>query len=126
MTTHDPEGNAPLVTAGPPRGWIIGTSYSIRAIWGHRELLGLLVRREIKARYKDSSLGLIWSLLRPLTQLLIYYVAIGKFLNAERSVPDFAIFVFTGLTIWTLFAEVLSGATTSIVANSGLIKKVYL
>ncbi|HAM27474.1 MAG TPA: sugar ABC transporter [Microbacteriaceae bacterium] len=116
----------PLVTAGPPKGWIAGAKYSVHALWGSRELLNLLVRREIKSRYKDSSLGLVWSLLRPLTQLLIYYVAIGKFLNAERSVPDFAIFVFTGLTVWGLFSEVLSGSTTSIVANSGLIKKVYL
>ncbi len=84
------------------------------------------MRSEIKARYKDSSLGLVWSLFKPLTQLLIYYVAIGKFLGASRSIPDFAIFIFTGLTAWGLFAEVLSGATTSIVTNSGLIKKVYL
>lgn len=124
MTTSPLE--PPLVTAGPPKGWIAGTGFSIRAIWGHRELLVLLVRREIKARYKDSSLGLVWSLLRPLTQLLIYYVAIGQFLGASRSIPDFAIFVFTGLTAWGLFAETLSGATTSIVANAGLIKKVYL
>ena len=126
MTSTHPPHDAPLVTAGPPPGWIAGTAFSIRTIWAQRELLGLLVRREIKARYKDSSLGLLWSLLRPLTQLLIYYVAIGKFLGAERSVPEFAVFVFTGLTVWGLFSEVLSGSTTSIVANSGLIKKVYL
>ena len=126
MSTTISPVNPPLVTAGPPKGLFAGTGYSIRAIWGNKELLMLLVRREIKARYKDSSLGIAWSLLRPLTQLLIYYVAIGKFLGAERHVPDFAIFVFTGLTIWGLFSEVLSGATTSIVANSGLIKKVYL
>jgi ABC-2 type transport system permease protein len=105
---------------------VAGAAYSIRAIWAHRELLNLLIRREIKSRYKDSSLGLVWSLLRPLTQLVIYYVAVGKFLGAERSIPEFAIFVFTGLTVWGLFSEILSGSTTSIVANSGLIKKVYL
>lgn len=126
MSSSAPPTIPPLVTAGPPRGLLAGTAYSIRAIWGNRELVNLLVRREIKSRYKDSSLGLLWSLFRPLTQLLIYYVAIGKFLNAERSVPDYAIFVFTGLTVWALFAEVLAGSTTSIIANSGLIKKVYL
>lgn len=126
MTSTPITQEPPLVTAGPPKGWIAGTLFSIRAIAANRELLVLLVRREIKSRYKDSSLGLVWSLLRPLTQLLIYYVAIGKFLSAERSIPQFAIFVFTGLTVWTLFSEVLSGATSSIVNNSGLIKKVYL
>jgi len=127
LTTFDQGGSpAPLVTAGPPKGLLAGTGYSVRSIWSHRELLALLVRREIKARYKDSSLGLVWSLFRPLTQLAIYYVALGKFLGAERSIPDFAIFVFTGLTVWGLFSEVLSGSTTSIVGNAGLIKKVYL
>jgi len=126
MAVRQSSGVHPLVTAGPPPGIIAGPRFTIKAIWDQRELLSLLVRREIKARYKDSSLGLLWSLLRPLTQLVIYYVAIGKFLGGERAVPDFAIFVFTGLTVWGLFSEVLSGSTTSIVANAGLIKKVYL
>jgi ABC-2 type transport system permease protein len=103
-----------------------GTAYSVSAIWSHRQLLGLLVRREIKSRYKDSSLGLLWSLLRPITQFLIYYLAVGKILGADRAIPEYAIFVFSGLTIWALFSEILSSSTTSIIANSGLIKKVYL
>jgi ABC-2 type transport system permease protein len=95
-------------------------------IFAHRELLGLLVRRELKARYKDSSLGFLWSLIKPLTMLLIYYVAIGHFLGAARGIPDFAIFVFAGLTIWGLYSEIISGGTMSILSNAGLIKKVYL
>ena len=92
----------------------------------YRELLGLLVRRELKARFKDSVLGFLWSLLRPLALLIVYYVAIGKFLGAERAIPDFAIYIFAGLTIWQLFAEIVSGSTGSILGNGGLIKKVYL
>jgi len=126
MTLHSPEAETPLVTAGPPRGLLAGTAYSVSAIWNHRQLLGLLVRREIKSRYKDSSLGVLWSLLRPITQFLIYYLAVGRILGADRQIPEYAIFVFSGLTIWTLFSEVLLSSTTSIIANSGLIKKVYL
>ncbi|MCC2308725.1 ABC transporter permease [Cellulomonas chengniuliangii] len=98
----------------------------MRDIFTHRELLKMLVGRELKARYKDSSLGFIWSLARPLAMLLIYYVAIGKFLGAARNIPDFAIYIYTGLTAWQLFSEIISSGTGSIVANSGLIKKVYL
>lgn len=116
----------PLVVASPPRGLIAGTKYSLNALKEQRELVGLLVQREIKSRYKDSALGVVWSLFRPLVQLLIFYIAVGKFLGAERSIPEFAIFVFAGLTAWGLFYEVLQGATGSIVANAGLIKKVYL
>lgn len=91
-----------------------------------RELLAQLIRRDLKSRYKDSALGLIWTLVKPLTQLLVYYLVLGKFLQAERGVPDFAVYIFTGLTIYGLFSEIVSSGTTSIVANAGLVKKVYL
>lgn len=116
----------PMRPAGPTAGFFRGTAQSLRDILGQRELLGLLVRRELKARYKDSSLGFLWSLMRPLTLLLIYVIALGQFLGAARQVPQFAIFVYTGLTAWTLFNEIVLTGTGSIVANSGLIKKVYL
>lgn len=116
----------PLVPAGPARGFFRGTWQSLRDLRSYRELLGLLVRRELKARYKDSALGFFWSLLRPLAILLVYYIAIGKFLGAERAIPDFAIYIFTGLTAWALFTEIVSGGTGCIVGNAGLIKKVYL
>jgi ABC-2 type transport system permease protein len=103
-----------------------GLVRSVREIIGHREMLSLLVRRDLKSRYKDSALGFVWTLIRPLTQLLIYYVVIGKFLTAERGVPDFAIYVFTGLTAYGLFSEVIASGTASIVGNAGLIKKIYL
>lgn len=115
-----------LVSATPPKGFIPGVSFTFKSLIEQKQLVYLLVQREIKARYKDSFLGVIWSLARPLVQLLIYFVAIGKFLGADRSIPQFAIFVFAGLTAWGLFSEVLSASTNSIVANTGLIKKVYL
>lgn len=115
----------PLVQVGAA-GVVGGTARSIREIWQSRELLGLLVRREVKSRYKNSSLGVVWSLFRPLVQLLIYYFAIGQVLGAARMIPDFAIFVFIGLTVWGLFSEIVSGATSSLIVNSGLVKKVYL
>jgi ABC-2 type transport system permease protein len=116
----------PLREAGPRPGFVSGTLASLRDIAAHRELMGFLVRRELKSRYKDSALGFVWSLIRPLAMLIIYYVALGKFLGAARSIPDFGIFIYTGLTAWTLFAEIVTIGTASIVANSGLIKKVYL
>ncbi|MFD6166696.1 ABC transporter permease [Oerskovia sp. NPDC060287] len=112
--------------AGPRSGLFRGTVQSIRDVLSHRELLGLLVRREIKARYKDSILGFFWSLARPLALLAVYWLAIGKFLGAERSIPEFAIYIFTGLTAWQLFADIVLTGTGSVVANSGLIKKVYV
>lgn len=132
MTTADAEERAgriilePLLRVGHQKGFFSGTLSSIGDIWERRELLVRLTKRELTARYKDSSLGIVWSLFRPLAQLLIYYFAIGVILSAARSVPDFAIFVFVGLTVWGLFSEIIGQATTSIVSNAGIVKKVYL
>jgi ABC-2 type transport system permease protein len=94
-------------------------------LWKFRELLLNLVRRELKSRYKDSVLGFLWSFLRPLMQLLVYSIAIGVFLGSGKAIPDFGVYLFSGLLAWTLFSDILGGSTSSIVGNSGLIKKVY-
>jgi ABC-2 type transport system permease protein len=132
MSTLESEARSARLAQEPwedsaPTGTLVqGSGRSLRRILAQRELLGLLVRRELKARYKDSTLGFFWSLLRPLSVLLVYYVAIGKILEAERAIPDFAIYIFTGLTAWQLFLEIVNGSTGSIVGNAGLVKKVYL
>jgi len=118
--------NEAMVSVTPPSGLFRGSRKSMREIWEYRELLWLLVRREVKARYKDSYLGIVWSLFRPLAQLFIYYFAIGQILGAARSLPDFAILVFIGLTWWGLFAEIVQSTTTSVIGNAGLVKKTYL
>lgn len=115
-----------MTSVGSPANSLTGTFASVIEVFQHREMLGLLIRRDLKSRYKDSALGFVWTLIRPLTQLLIYYIVIGQFLQAERGIPDFAIYVFVGLTAYGLFSEIIGGATSSIVGNSGLIKKVYL
>ncbi|MBD8538751.1 ABC transporter permease [Frigoribacterium sp. CFBP 8751] len=112
--------------AGATGTFLSGFTSSVRDIWAHRELLGMLTKRELKARYKDSTLGFLWSLARPLTQLFIYYVVLGQFLGAARNIPNFAIYIFAGLTVYTVFSEIVGAGTASIVANAGLVKKVYL
>jgi ABC-2 type transport system permease protein len=116
----------PLERVGRPKSFVRGIPVALREVWQRRELVLLLSRREVRARYKDSSLGLMWSLARPLAQLAVYYFAIGKVLGVERSIPQFAIFVFIGLTGWTFYTELIQRATTSITSNGGLVKKVYL
>ena len=110
----------------PTVGVMRGTWGSVRELIANRELLGLLTRREIRAKYKDSVLGLLWSIARPLVQLGMYYLVLGQFLGAARGIPDFAVFIFAGLTIWGLFSEIVGQGTGSMVANAALIKKVHL
>lgn len=108
-----------LVRVGAPRGFVS----SAREIWAFRELLANLVHKELKVKYKDSVLGFLWSLARPLFLLMIYWLIFGKFLRA--GIPDFAFYLFSGLVAWDFFSSTLGAATTSVIANGGLIKKVY-
>lgn len=117
--------DAPLRLVHAPRSFVRGFGRDAAEIWSYRELLGNLVRKELKVRYKDSVLGLLWTLVRPLLQLLVYAVAIGIFLGAGRTIPDFGVYLFTGLVAWTLFTDIIGGCTGSIVANAGLVNKVY-
>lgn len=106
--------------------FFVGFSRSARDVWRYRELLGQLVRKELKVKYKDSVLGMLWTLVRPLMQLLVYSVAIGLFLGSSRQIPQFGLYLFTGLLVWTLFTDIVGGCTGSILGNAGLVKKVHL
>lgn len=114
----------PLERVNAPQGFLHGFGTAVGDIWQRRELLGNLVRKELKVKYKDSLLGFLWSLLLPLVQLAVYWLVIGKFLSGG-AVPVYGVFIFCGLAVWTLFSEILSSATTSIVYNASLVKKVY-
>ncbi|HTZ42341.1 MAG TPA: ABC transporter permease [Jatrophihabitans sp.] len=116
--------DAPLQRINAPRSFFRGFGGTAREIWQYRELLGNLIRKELKVKYKDSVLGFVWSLLMPLVQLAVYWLVIGNFLGAG-AIPTYGVYIFCGLATWTLFSEILSSSTISIVFNSGLVKKVY-
>lgn len=116
----------PMQIAGQPIGAFTGFFGTIRDVIAHGSLLDLLIRRDLKSRYKDSALGFLWTLIRPITQLVIYFVILGQILGAARNIDNFAVYVFCGLTIYNLFSDIVAGSTGSIVANAGLIKKVYV
>lgn len=122
----DKLAQVPLTTRQPDRNPLSGFFRSTKELFERRYLLKLLVKRELEVRYKDSALGFVWALIKPLTQLLIYYLVIGKFLGAARSLENFGVFIFAGLTLYGLFADTVKQMTDSIVQNDGLIKKIYL
>ena len=103
-----------------------GSGRGLLDVYGDRFLLKLLVRKEIKIRYRGSVLGLMWSYVKPLMQFLIYYIALGIFLNLEHGTPNYAIYLFAGIVLVNFFTESLSNSTRSIVDNRDLIRKIYL
>ncbi len=103
-----------------------GTGRGLLDVYSNRFLLKLLVRKEIKIRYRGSALGLLWSYVKPLMQFLIYFVALGIFLNLQHGTPNYAIYLFSGIVFVNFFTESLGNATRSIVDNRDLIRKIYL
>jgi ABC-2 type transport system permease protein len=91
-------------------------------IWRSRELLIYLVRTEIKVKYKNSFLGLVWSMIAPAMTLAVFTVVFGFFL--KNGIPNFVIFLFGGLLLWNFFQTGVIAATGVVVNNAGLVKKV--
>lgn len=99
-----------------------------KAIFAHRELLGQMVGREIKARYKQSILGYFWVILNPFFQMLVMSFVFSTIMRiptyASSNIP-YMIFLYTALLPWTLFSNAVNGAANSLVGNSALLTKVY-
>jgi lipopolysaccharide transport system permease protein len=95
-------------------------------LWRYRELFYILSWRDIKVRYKQTIIGVLWSVLRPLLTMLIFTFVFGEI--AKFPAPDgvkYALLVFAGLLPWQFFATGLSEASNSLVGNERLISKVY-
>lgn len=109
-----------------------GVSGGLLDVLKYRFLLKLLVRKELKVRYRGSVLGLLWSYVKPGVQFIVFYVALGVFLGLERSprnpdgLSNYAIYLFSGIVLINFFTEALGNASRSIVGNGGLIKKIFL
>jgi ABC-2 type transport system permease protein len=100
----------------------ISVGQRLREIWISRELLVYLVRTEIKVKYKNSALGLVWSMIAPAMTLAIYFVVFQLVLG--NRMPHFVIFLFAGLLVWNLFQLGVLTGTGVIVNNSAIVKKV--
>ena len=102
-----------------------GVSSSIRELWDARELLNVFVWRDIKVRYKQTVLGVVWVILQPLFSMIIFTIFFGKLAKIPSGVLPYSLFSLIGLTFWNLFSNSLSRVSDSIVVNEGIIKKIY-
>jgi ABC-2 type transport system permease protein len=94
----------------------------LKDIWSCRELLVLLVRTDLKIKYKSSILGYLWSMLNPALVLAIYFVIFN--IISKNGIPQFAIWLFSGLIVWNLFNNAAMTATGVVVGRAGIVKKV--
>jgi len=97
----------------------------VRELVRHGELLYLVTQREIKVRYKQSVLGVLWAVLQPFSLMLVFTVFFSLFARMPSDGIPYPIFSYTALLPWTFFSTSLSFAIPSLIANSNLITKIY-
>jgi len=119
--TRDPFAAVPRSAFDVP-----GRSRGLSDVFRWHYLLRLLVRTGVTTRYRNSVLGWTWSYVRPAAQFGVFFVVLGVFLQLNRGIPNYAIYLFSGIVVINLFSEAYKNATTSIVGNAPLVRKVYL
>jgi lipopolysaccharide transport system permease protein len=92
---------------------------------GYGELLRTLFRRELRARYKGSGLGIAWSIVYPLAMMGVYTLVFSVLWKAAGNIPHYPLFVLSGLAVWSFFQVAVQLGTGSLLAGAELIKKVW-
>lgn len=103
-------------------GW---SALDLAEIWARRELLGFLLVRDLKIRYRQSVLGVGWALLQPLVTMLVFTFVFHRVAGVQVEGAPYAVFSFAGLLPWMLFQTALTRSSESLVNNAGVLSKVY-
>lgn len=96
-----------------------------RDIWRYRELFYFLAWRDILVRYKQTAIGIAWSVLRPLATMLVFTIVFGKLAKLPSNGVPYPVMVFSAMLPWQFFANSLTESSNSLIDNSNLLTKVY-
>jgi lipopolysaccharide transport system permease protein len=112
----------PWVEIGPSTGW---SALNLRELWSYRDLLLVLAARDVKLRYRQTALGVVWVVLQPLLAAGIFSFVFGKVLKAPSDGVPYFVFSFAGLLAYNAFSGTLTRASACIVGNAPLISKIF-
>ncbi|HTU02218.1 MAG TPA: ABC transporter permease [Candidatus Sulfotelmatobacter sp.] len=98
---------------------------SVREIWAFRELVWQLASREVRVRYKQTVLGVVWAVLQPLSMMAIFTLVFGRLARLPSDGLPYPLFYFTALVPWAYFSGGLSAASNSLTNEAGLLTKIY-
>ncbi|HKO61639.1 MAG TPA: ABC transporter permease [Pyrinomonadaceae bacterium] len=118
----DESRRRPFVIIEASRGW---RAINLRELWVYRELLYLLIWRDIKVRYKQTLLGVAWVVLQPVLTTLVFTIFLGVLLRVPTNGPPYLLFVYSGLLMWIFFSSAVTTSSISLVSNAQLLTKVY-
>lgn len=111
-----------VVFIKPSKGWV---GLRLGDLWEYRELIYFLTWRDIKVRYKQSVLGILWAILKPFMAMVVFTIFFGNFAKIPSDGIPYPIFSYTATLPWELFAAALGVASRSMVSNSNMISKIY-
>ena len=106
----------------PQSGWI---RINFKELWRYRELFYIFTWRDIKVRYKQTVIGIVWAILQPFLLMVVFSTFFGGLAKIPSDNIPYPIFVFSGLIFWNYFSTALNNTSNSLIENENIIKKVY-
>jgi len=100
-------------------------SLGLRELWSYRELLFFFTWRDVKVRYKQAVLGVLWGLIDPFLKMVVFSIVFGRVAGLSSEGYPYPVFVFAGLLPWQFFSDAVNRSGQSVVAGAGILKKVY-
>jgi lipopolysaccharide transport system permease protein len=115
-------GGLPVTLIGPQSPWKL---LDLRELWAFRGMCLRLVWRDVRVRYHQTVLGVLWVVLRPVALMLLLTASLGRFATTASTGLPYAVYVLTGLLAWNYFAEAVAHASNSVLGNASVVNKVY-
>ena len=112
----------PTTVIQPSRKWFF---LKLGELWRQRELLYFLTERDIKVRYKQAVLGVLWAFIQPFLKMIVFSIIFGSFARMESESYPYPIFLYAGLLPWQFFADAVNRSGNSVVGGANLVTKVY-
>lgn len=106
---------------GPPTGFSLG----FKELWQYRELFYYFSWRDIKVKYKQTYLGILWALIQPLGMMMLFTFVFSRAWKIDTGTTVYPIFFLSGFILWNLFNSAVSHAGESMIQNANIIRKIY-
>jgi len=114
--------NLPKTRRSASKGWAWP---KFRELWEYRELLYFFVWRDLKVRYRQTVMGVLWAIIQPVFTMVIFSLFFGRLAKIPSDGLPYPIFSYAALVPWTFFATALNQASNSLVSNGNMVKKIY-
>jgi homopolymeric O-antigen transport system permease protein len=122
VETRNGRRDEPLIRIRPAKFW---ETVDVQEWWAHRETLYFLMWRDLKVRYKQTTIGAAWVLLQPVLMTIVFTIFLGRFMHAPSDDIPYPIFAYSAMLVWTFTSTAILSSSYSLVTNSQIITRIY-